>query len=326
MSNCKRLVLLLIVLLLPTFASCEKRESERMVYAMDTLITFKTSESYPELEAFCDNMIASIDSLISKTREGSDVYRFNRGERVTLSVDTNDLLTRVLELCRLTEGAYDPTVGLLCELWDITGDARVPGEDEINEAVCHIGYDKLVVENGQLYSSDMELKLDLGGAGKGYTLEKLIEILSESQGYGLVSFGSSIGVYGTKPDGKCWNIAITDPYNPKSTVGYVSIDEGFISVSGDYERYAEIDGKRYCHIIDPKTGYPVSNGVHSVVVYTKDAVVGDVISTALMVSGEQGIEKFKQAGIEFEAFIISDSGYTSTENMKKILTIYEEKK
>ena len=317
--------MLLICLTLLSLVSCTKHENERMVYAMDTLITFKVSDTSSELEYVCDETIGHIESLISKTKDGSDIYAFNHGEDTAFSTETKELISRVLTLCELTDGAYDPTVATLSELWDITGDAKIPGEDEIAEALSHVGYEKLSLDGNKLVSADPDVMLDLGGAGKGYACEKVIDILSETLGYGLVSFGSSIGVYGTKPDGKGWNIAITDPYTPDSTIGYVTIDHGFISVSGDYERFAEIEGQRYCHIIDPETGYPISNEVHSVVVYTEDAVAGDVLSTALMVTGKEGIEKFKNAGIEFEALVISEGGYTMTDKMKNILTLYEEK-
>ncbi|MBQ7161203.1 MAG: FAD:protein FMN transferase, partial [Clostridia bacterium] len=87
--------------------------------------------------------------------------------------------------------------------------------------------------------------------------------------------------------------------------------------------YAVIDGVRYCHIIDPRTGRPVDNGVHSVVVWNHDGLEGDVISTALFVLGEDGIETLKDAGLDFEALIISERGMTMTDGMKEIITVYE---
>lgn len=310
------------------FTSCGDRGmTEKTLFAMDTLITFKASGTTESLIEECEDRIAGIECEISKNRDESDIYIFNTSvESVELGEDPKELITRILELCVSTDGAYDPTVATLTELWDITGKARVPSQSEIAEALLHVGYETLTLEENVLTKADREVKLDLGGAGKGYACEQVIDILSESGGYGLVSFGSSIGVYGEKPEGEAWNIAITDPYEPSSAIGYVTIYGGYISVSGDYERYAEIDGVRYSHIIDPETGYPVSNGVHSAVIYSDDAVVGDILSTALMVAGEEEIEQFKQAGIEFEALVISDRGYTMTDGMKKILTLYEEKK
>lgn len=319
---------LLVLIIVFGLSSCaESTVDEKSFFLMDTLVTVKSTDVPDELVWQCEERIYEIESVISKTAKESDVYRFNHSdEKVDLSDDSAELVSRVLELCPLVNGAYDPTLASVSELWDITGEAKIPKENELSEALLHTGYQKLSLDCPVLSKSDPVLKLDLGGAGKGYACEKAIEFLSETKGYGLVSFGSSIGVFGSKPDGEPWNIAITDPYDPSSTIGYVSIGSGYVTVSGDYERYAEIDGVRYGHILDPQTGRPLSNGVHSVVVVSDDAVVGDVLSTALMVSGEEGITTFKNAGIEFEALMISDRGYTMTDNMKEILTLYEEKK
>ncbi len=310
------------------FSSCTERAvDEKSFFLMDTLVTIKSTGVSDEAIWQCEDRIYEIESVISKTEEKSDVYKFNTSEDCTeLKAKTAALMSRILELCRLTDGAYDPTVACLTDLWDITGDPRVPGEGEIAEALSHVGYEALTLDEKSLIKADPDVIIDLGGVGKGYACERAVELLSQTDGYGLVSFGSSIGVFGSKPDGEGWNIAITDPFEPSSTIGYVTVNGGYISVSGDYERYAEIDGVRYSHIIDPKTGYPVSNGVHSVVIVSDDAVVGDVLSTALMVLGEDGLEKLEDSGIEFEALIISDRGYTMTDEMKEILTLYEEKK
>lgn len=328
MKNRAVLFFLFTLMIVVSLSSCGKSKvDEKSFFLMDTIVTVKSTDVSDELVWQCEDRIYEIESAISKTAKESDVYKFNRSdESLDLSSDSAELISRVLSLCPVVNGAYDPTLASVSELWDITGEARIPKDNEISDALLHTGYQKLSLDGSSLSKSDPELKLDLGGAGKGYACEKAVELLSASDGYGLVSFGSSIGVFGNKPDEEPWNIAITDPYDPSSTVGYVSIESGYVTVSGDYERYAEIDGVRYTHIIDPKTGRPLSNGVHSVVIISDDAVVGDVLSTALMIAGEEGITEFKNAGIEFEALMISDRGYMMTDNMKEILTLYEEKK
>ena len=293
---------------------------------MDTLITVKSTGVSDDVIHECEDRIYEIESAISKTAEESDIYKFNTSaDGADLSDDSASVMKTVLELCAATDGAYDPTVALLSGLWDITGDPRIPADDEISDALLDTGFGKLSLVGSRLVKDDPDVKIDLGGVGKGYACQKAVEILAQTDGYGLVSFGSSIGVFGSKPDAELWNIAITDPYNPASAIGYVSLESGYLSVSGDYERYAELDGVRYSHIIDPSTGRPVSNGVHSVVVISDDAMAADILSTALMVLGEEGIELLEESGIEFEALIISDRGYTMTDKMKEILTLYEEK-
>lgn len=320
-------IFILAVMTVFCFSSCvENSPDEKSFFLMDTLVTIKSDRVSDEAIWQCETLIYDIESTLSRTEKESAVYSFNHCEDgVLLDREYAALMSRILELCRLTDGAYDPTVSAVADLWDITGDPRIPSDEDIAAALSRVDYNSLAVDGLTLNKSNPEVMIDLGGAGKGYACEKALELLCRTEGYGLVSFGSSIGVFGKKPDAKGWNIAITDPYEPSSTIGYVTVESGYISVSGDYERFAEIEGQRYCHIIDPKTGRPISNGVHSVVVYSSDAVVGDALSTALMVTGEEGIDKFKNAGLEFEALVISDRGYTMTDEMKNILTLYEEK-
>lgn len=295
-------------------------------FALDTLVSFKVAgqENASENIADCMNMIDRLDGVLSKTNRQSDISKLNASAEAVLTPEGYETLKLACRLSLDTDGAYDPTVGEIVGLWDITGNARVPRDDELARAMTHVGADKLIFDDvtNTVKKTDPETIVDLGGAGKGYVCQKAVELLASKGGYGVVSFGSSIGVFGAKPDGSCWNIAITDPSDPSSTIGYVTVPNGFISVSGDYERYAEIDGKRYCHIIDPATGRPVDNGVHSVVVWNGDGEAGDVISTALFVCGEDGVETLRGAGLEFEAMIISDAGTFMTDGMKKIYTEY----
>ena len=326
----RKLSLLLLFLLFCLTSCYEYPEyTTDSVFALDTIITVKANQENAEqnIKEMWD-LIAGLDKMISRTCENGDLYNFNESEGYCAVPD--ELLTVIkasLSLSFKTGGAYDPTIAPVTDLWGITSDhPRVPSDDEIAEALTHCGTDKLLFGGSgtmKLKRDDADMKLDLGGSGKGYVCQKATELMARGGGYGIVSFGSSIGVFGTKADGTGWNIAITDPYDTSKTVGYVTIPDGYISVSGDYERYAEIDGKRYCHIIDPSTGFPVDNGVHSVVVWNHDGLEGDVISTALFVLGEDGIDALKAAGLEFEAFIISDRGVTVTDGMKGVITIYD---
>lgn len=300
------------------------------VFALDTVITVKANQENAEknINETWD-LIAGLDKMLSRTDETGDLFAFNLSEGMCgLPDELGEVITESVILSLITGGAYDPTLAPVTDLWGITTDhPRVPSDDEIKEALSHCGTDKLLVTGSgkhMFQRADGKMKLDLGGSGKGYVCQRATELLSSHGGYGLVSFGSSIGVFGTKKDGSGWNIAITDPADPAKTLGFVTIPDGYISVSGDYERYAVIDGVRYCHIIDPRTGRPVDNGVHSVVVWNHDGLEGDVISTALFVLGEDGIETLKDAGFDFEALIISDRGRTMTGGIEKIITFFGE--
>lgn len=142
------------------FTSCGDRGmTEKTLFAMDTLITFKASGTTESLIEECEDRIAGIECEISKNRDESDIYIFNTSvESVELGEDPKELITRILELCVSTDGAYDPTVATLTELWDITGKARVPSQSEIAEALLHVGYETLTLEENVLTKADREVK------------------------------------------------------------------------------------------------------------------------------------------------------------------------
>ena len=135
--------------------------------------------------------------------------------------------------------------------------------------------------------------------------------------YGLCSFGSTVGVFGSKPDGKKFRITVCDPDDTSKNVISLEIESGFVSSSGDYERYFEENGKRYYHIFDPSTGYPADSGVRSVTVCAADGALSDALATALFVMGvERSLEFYKSSGISFEAVFITDEGVYTTDGLK----------
>ena len=159
------------------------------------------------------------------------------------------------------------------------------------------------------------------GFGLGWIVCKVVTMLSEKAPYGMISFGGNVGVWGQKPTGGAWEIGIKDPFDTEGVVGKIRTDGGFVSVSGDYERFFEVDGKKYHHIFDPKTGYPVDNGLRSVAVYTKDAALGDALSTALFVMGYDKAMEFYNSGIyDFEALFITDNEILMTKGMEEMFT------
>jgi thiamine biosynthesis lipoprotein len=185
------------------------------------------------------------------------------------------------------------------DLWNIGhGGETVPAQHNIDEALAKVGYNSVNLNGSTLSILSDDISLDLGGSGKGYMLGRTVDMLGESGGYGLVSFGGNVGVYGDKPDGDVWKIAVRDPRDTAAIIGTISVRDGFVAVSGDYERYFIENGRRYCHIINPTTGWPVDNGVWSTAVYSENALYGDLLSTALFVLGrEAGLEYCEENGV-----------------------------
>lgn len=312
--------LLLLILALLFLCGCGEREYTYTFFAMDTVIGLCfTADDRATADAIaqdCEALVAEIEQQTSRTIETSDVSRFNSDKgAVTLGEHSLAVIEAALEMASLTEGAYDITVAPLIDLWDVTSeDPRVPDEDEIAAALTQVGYESLTLRDNCLEKSCASCAIDLGSIAKGYALGKTKELLSESGvKRALLSFGGNVAVLGEKTDGSLWKIGIKNPLSPSEAAGYLYIEGGCISVSGDYERYFEMDGVRYHHIISPKDGYPVSNGIHSVAVFCDNAMMGDALSTAIFVGGIELCERLyaEDAGC-FEALIYTDDGLYMT--------------
>lgn len=260
----------------------------------------------------CQAIAQSIQAEFSAHDENSIVSEVNSAADEFFDVDKEliSFINRTFELSSLTAGAFDPTIGPVTLLWNITGDARVPSDEEITDALSHVGADKFEISGLDISKSDRQAKLDFGGVAKGYALEKITEYIKSTEiTHGFVNFGGSVSVIGEKPDKSDYKIGITDPGDKSSVIGYVYIKSGYVSVSGNYERYAEIDGTKYDHIFDPATGRPSESDLTSVTVICADATAADALSTALYVMGsEKALEYSENASIDFEAVFTKNNG------------------
>jgi len=330
--------LLLSIILLTTVSCGGNSEPEpepeeyysSTFYTMDTVVTVKLARDTGERDAeenilyHDDSHLSSIikecadiatreESLLSRTDENSAVSELNTQTDYFLKIDPE--LMSLIEEANLisdnTNGAFDITVGTLTELWNVTGEnTEVPSDESIEEALTHVGHDKVVTEGESLRKNDRNTKFDFGAIGKGYTLGKIIDYLKTTNVmYGLVSFGGNVGVFGAKQDGAGFKIGITDASDTSKVSGYVFVDSGFVSVSGDYERFFISDRNKYCHIFDPSTGRPADKDISSVAVVCEDSSLADALSTALFVKGSEGaLEFYNSKTYEFESVIQTKAG------------------
>ncbi|MDD6266106.1 MAG: FAD:protein FMN transferase [Clostridia bacterium] len=318
------LLSLIFVLILPVSGCGEIKYAEENYFNMDTVITIKLPYGTDkEIFREAKEQITALENIFSVTKEQSDVSLFNNSETgCEVSEECADVIKTALEISVAVDGRYDITVGNLVSLWDIPGSGRVPSDSEIQTAVKSVGYWNISLDKCNLKKENPDTKIDLGGIAKGYALGKTVRLLEENGvEYGIVSFGGNIGLVGKKPNGEKWRVSVKDPFNTDSNIGYMSLDSGFIAVSGDYERYFEKDGNRYHHILDTETGYPVNNGVHSVAVWSENATEADALSTALFSLGfEKTLELYNTERYNFEALFVTDDGIKMTNGMSKIFT------
>lgn len=338
-------LIICIIICCASVVSCEDSNAYPEYYdftstAMDTVINIRLARNSGNVDekkktiyfdkdylsavsSECFEIINRIEGAISRTSADSAVSEINGETQHILSPDS-EVLSLISESFRIsddTDGAFDITVGTLTELWNVTADApAVPDDGLIAEALSHVGRDKITIENGDITKNDVKTKLDLGAVGKGYALGKVIEHLETTDvKYGIVSVGGNVGVFGEKPSKdkkdtpEKYKVGITNPKDTAAVSGYLYIDRGYVSVSGDYERYFESDGKRYHHIFDSKTGYPAESDLSSVAVWSDNADEADALSTALFVMGSRGATDFYNSGkYKFEAVLITNDGTVIT--------------
>lgn len=276
--------------------------AEKSFISMDTVITEKIyGESASTFIAPVFNIVTGLDETINRFNEDSAVYALNT-EGKTSDKSVIEIINSVKKVSDDADGAFDITVGELSDLWSIGKEGeKIPSEKELADALKNIDYKKIRTENGTVYYQGG--KIDLGAVGKGFACDLIKAYLDSAGAKGaVVSVGGSILAYGDyNKKGDKWSIAIRHPRSETEFLGIISLDEGCVSTSGDYERYFEKDGKRYHHIFDARTGLPASSGLISVTVVADSGVLSDALSTACFVAGaEKGkalIEKYGAAAI-----------------------------
>lgn len=292
-----------LTLLPMLLCGCGEQQAQQEFYAMDTYMSITAYGKNPQQAVTdCVQYINALEADISRTREDSDLSAVNaaQGQPCQPSEQTMDILRESLELAQQTDGAFDPTIAPLIDLWQISPEqTEIPAQADIDAAKAKVGYQrvKLTADSVQM---EPDMKLDLGGIGKGYAADHVASMLREAGiQRALIALGGNIYVIGEKEKGIPWTAGITDPDDPQSYFATLSVTDTSIVTSGDYERYFEKDGKRYCHIFDPETGYPAETDLRSATVVMPESAKADAYSTALFVMGYDKAKAYcEQNGIQ----------------------------
>lgn len=275
--------------------------------AMDTLMTLSVYGGRSDTLDDLKELIDELDSLLDSTDENSEIYRLNHDKTAALSEDTAELLSRSVQLAESTDDSFDPTVYPAVLAWGFTtGEYRVPDDAELKKLADSIDYTGIKTSDDTVDLPD-DVMLDLGAVAKGYAADKCAELLQKSDAQGAVlNLGGTILLYGKKPDGKPFKVGIADPDDPAGYFGYIESDGGVIATSGGYERYFDMGGKRYIHILDPSTASPVDNGILSVTICCDSGTDADALSTALFVMGADRAEEYYRDRDGFDYIILTD--------------------
>lgn len=256
--------------------------------------------------------VRRIEARYSRYRADSELSRINRiaaaGGATEIDPETAGLIAYAKACFQSSDGAFDITSGPLRQVWDFSK-TRLPAQREIDALLPRIGLDKVSLSDGRLSFARAGMELDLGGLGKEYAADRAAEVCSDMQArHGFVDLGGDIRVIGPQPDGQPWRIGIRHPRDGASIVTEVALHGGALATSGDYERFIEVEGVRYCHILDPRTGWP-ARGLSSVTVITERCLVAGSLATSAMLRGGEGGAWLERLGVRHIA--IDDQGRCS---------------
>jgi thiamine biosynthesis lipoprotein len=231
-----------------------------------------------------------IESVMSTWRPSSEISRLNdaaNGAPVGVSRELYSLIDSSFFYSRATDGAFDVTVRPLVRLWGFQGgEPRLPSAKEIAHGLSRVGYGAVTLDSAaSTVALPAGMQIDLAGIAKGYAVDRCVSVLA---GLGvrsaLVNIGGNIYAMGAPPGKKGWTIGVRDPNGGLEMAGTLELRDEAVATSGNYENFVEIGGERYGHIIDPRTGRPVSR-VLSVTVVAPTGLASDALSTALFVLG-----------------------------------------
>ena len=227
--------------------------------------------------------------LWSFSLPGSDVRRLNEP---VASVGVDERTARLLVAMQRfheAEPAFDYTIGAASYLWKHA--ERVPSAGEIAEALSHVGADKVSVEGCTVKKGDPCVQIDVGGAAKGFVADELAYALREAGVESAdVDLGGNLYMLGRHPSGRAWRVSVRIPEGVEHEPVVLEVIDRSVVTSGSYERFAEIDGVRYQHIIDARTGYPVCGDVVSATVVSESSLRADLLATCALIIGSAGID------------------------------------
>lgn len=307
----KKIIIFLLIALSLTGCSEEEETLTKDIFAMDTYMSLSaTGAQAAELLEVATQTITQIEADISRTDPDSDIYALNHsdGTPVTVSDTTYEILTTALACAVETEGAFDPTICAVTDLWGIgSEDARVPSQEEIDAALATVSYENILLLDGKQVQLLNGAQLDLGAVGKGYAADVLIDLYEAYQlTRGVISLAGNIYVYGEKDDGSLWNIGVTNPDNTTEVSITLQTAQASIVTTGAYERYFEEDGMIYHHVFDSTTGYPTTEDLKSVTVISQNSTIADIYATALFAMGYEEAVAFDETHEDISLILIND--------------------
>ncbi len=261
--------------------------NELQVYAID-------SAQAQQAQEIVIQEVARIEQKYSRYRPDSILSQINNAagssEAIVLDEETAGLLRFADRCFHESDGLFDISSGVLRRVWDFKNPA-LPAPEKLSEVLSLIGWQKVHFDGKSISLSVEGMQIDLGGIGKEYAADRAALLLSQS-GFenALINLGGDVVVTGPQADGSSWRIGIVHPRQEGQVLGRFDISSGAIATSGDYQRYFELGGQRYCHIMNPRSGYPVQD-LQAVSVVGESCLIAGIMSSFAMLYGEKRARK-----------------------------------
>lgn len=254
-------------------------------------------------------------SLLSKINENAGV------KPVAIDAETHSLLAYAEQAYQISDGLFDLTTGVLRKVWDFKA-AKVPSQQAIDQQLRLVNWKKVQWDERSIFLPEKGMELDFGGIVKEYAADALANTLKKFEiNHGVIDLGGDIHVVGPDIDRKPWQIGIRDPHYKKATgkspekqkqqaLANIPISSGGLASSGDYERNFIVNGKKYSHILNPKTGWPAL-GLSAVSIYSEQTVIAGTIATIAMLKEDAGIQWLKELEVPYFAMDNNNKVYKS---------------
>lgn len=295
-------------------------------FVLGTVVTIKLYDNATE-EVFTKvfDKLREIENKMTINSEDSEVIRINANagkDSIKVSDDTFYVIEKGKYFSELSMGRFEISIGPLVKLWNIgSEDAKVPTQDEIENKKELVNFSNVILNESEksVMLKEEGMTLDLGGIAKGYGADEVVKILREhGVEHAIANLGGNVFAYGNKPDGTPWKVGVQNPKSPRGDyIGIAEVVNKTVVTSGIYERYFEEEGKKYHHILDADTGYPVENNLAGVSIIADSSIDADSLSTAVFAMGiDEGMKLIESLENADAVFVTKDSEVYITSGLK----------
>lgn len=314
----KKIVVFLLLTQLGLAQQIFKKTQSLLGSPFEITVVAKDTVEGDYFTALAINEVKRIENLISDWIPTTQISLVNQNagiQPVKVDQEVYDLVERAIKISKLTSGAFDISYASMDKIWKFDGSMKeMPSEEAIKKSVEKVGYQNIILnpQDTSIFLKIKGMKLGLGGIGQGYIADK-IKALLQVKGCksGLVNVSGDINTWGKQPDGQSWTVGVVNPMNKNKVFATFPLDDAAVETSGSYEKFVTFKGKRYSHIIDPRTGYPAS-GIVSVSVFAKQTEIADALATGIFVLGvEVGLDLINQLN-GIGCIIVDDKGVIHT--------------